>query len=128
MAYFLEIPLRDGEMVLAEVTGQVDDVAPFGRGKEVLGRLSGSFADGLDHVRTFAGEVLTCMKESYEPPDRVAVEFGLKFSAKSGVVIAEMAGEGHVAVTVEWFRSPGVAAGSLPVQAASAGTDPDAGA
>src|SRR5437763_10104648 len=98
MPYFLEVPLSNGDVVLAEITGQVDDVAPFGRGKEVLGRLSGSFADGLDHVRAFAGEVLKCLKDSYEPPDRVAVEFGLKFSAKTGVVIAEMAGEGHVAV------------------------------
>src|ERR1039457_2893134 len=70
MPYLLEVPLPDGESVLAEITGQVDDVAPFGRGKEVIGRLSGSFADGLHHVRAFAAEVLTCMKESYEPPDR----------------------------------------------------------
>ncbi len=107
MSYFLEIPLSDGEVVLAEVTGQIDDVAPFGRGKEVLGRLSGSFADGLDHARSFAGEVLERMRKTHEPPDRVAVEFGLKFTAKSGVVLAEMAGEGHVAITVEWRRSSG---------------------
>jgi len=110
--YFLEVPLSNGEVVLAEVTGQVDDVAPFGRGQDVLGRLSGSFADGLEHVRNFAGEVLTSMRKSYDPPDRVAVEFGLKFSAKTGVVIAEMAGEGHVTVTVEWHRSPASTSGS----------------
>jgi NTP-dependent ternary system trypsin peptidase co-occuring protein len=107
MPYFLEVPLGNGDTVLAEITGQVDDVAPFGRGKDVLGRLSGSFADGLEHVRGFAGEVLDCLKESCDPPDRVAVEFGLKFSATSGVVIAEVAGEGHIAVTVEWCRVPG---------------------
>lgn len=112
MSYFLEIPLSNGEVVLAEITGQVDDVAPFGRGKDVLGRLSGSFADGLDHVRSFASEVLECLKKAHEPPDRVAVEFGIKFSAKSGMVLAEMAGEGHLAVTVEWCRS----SGSQPVR------------
>jgi hypothetical protein len=126
MPYFLEVPLSDGETVLAEITGQVDDVAPFGRGTEVVGRLSGSFADGLDHVRAFAGEVLTCMKELYEPPDRVAVEFGLKLSAKTGVVIAEMAGEGHVAVTVEWCRSS--AASARPTRDPLDAAEPDSGA
>jgi hypothetical protein len=121
MSYFLEIPLSDGEVVLAEVTGQIDDVAPFGRGKEVVGRLSGSLADGLDHVRSFAGEVLERFRKAHEPPDRVAVEFGLRFSAKSGVVLAEMAGEGHVAVTVEWCRS----SGSLPDRADVVGLVPD---
>lgn len=105
MSYFLEVPLSNGETVLAEITGQVDDVAPFGKGKDVLGRLSGSFTDGLDRVRSFADEVLEGMKKAHEPPDRVAVEFGIKFSAKSGMVLAEMAGEGHVTVTIEWSRS-----------------------
>jgi Trypsin-co-occurring domain 1 len=128
MPYFLEVTLSNGETVLAEVTRQVDDIAPFARGQEVIGKLSGSFADGLDHVRAFASEVLTCMKESYEPPDRVAVEFGLKVSAKAGVVIAEMASEGHLAVTVEWCRSSGSSAGSERDPARAAELDSGSGA
>ncbi|MGH3220909.1 MAG: CU044_2847 family protein [Streptosporangiaceae bacterium] len=105
MPYFLEVPLSGGEIVLAEITGQVDDVALFGRGKDVLGRLSGSLSEQLAHVRSLAGEVLGTWKDSHEPPDRVAVEFGLTFSAKAGLVVAEAAGEGHLTVTVEWSRS-----------------------
>ena len=107
MPYYLEIPLTDGDTVLAEITGQVDDVALFGRGKDVLGRLSGSLSEQLKHVRSLASEVLQSWKDSREPPDRVAVEFGLTFSAKTGLVIAEAAGEGHLTVTVEWSRSVG---------------------
>ena len=105
MPYFIEVPLSGGEIVLAEITAQVDDVAPFGRGKEVLGRLSGSLSEQLAHVRSLAGEVLGSWKDSHEPPDRVAVEFGLAFTFKSGLVVAEAVGEGHLAVTVEWSRS-----------------------
>ena len=105
MPYYLEVPLTGGDTVLVEITGQVDDVAPFGRGKDVLGRLSGSLSEQLKHVRSLAGEVLQSWKDSREPPDRVAVEFGLTFSAKAGLVIAEAAGEGHLTVTVEWSRS-----------------------
>lgn len=106
MPYFVEIPLSGGESVLAEITGQVEDLAPVGdRGREVLGRLPGTLSDALDHVQAFAGEALSRMRESHHPPDRVAVEFGLKFSAKAGVFIAESAAEAHLSVTAEWSRS-----------------------
>lgn len=111
MPYFVEIPLTGGETILAEITGQVEDLAPVGdRGREVLGRLPGTLAEALHHVQSFAGEALSQMRESHHPPDRVAVEFGLTFSAKAGVFIAECAAEGHLTVTAEWSRS----ADSLP--------------
>lgn len=105
MPYFLEVPLANGDTVLAEITRQVDDVEPFGRGTDIVGRLPGSFIDDLDRIQEFSGEVLQRLRGSCEPPDRVAVEFGLTLSAKSGLVIAEVSGEGHLAVTIEWCRS-----------------------
>jgi hypothetical protein len=104
--YFVEIPLSSGETILAEVTGQVEDLAPVGsRGRDVLGRLPETFTDALDRVQAFAGEALSRMKKYHEPPDRVTVEFGLNFSAKAGVFIAESAAEAHLIVTAEWCRS-----------------------
>lgn len=112
MPFFLEIPLSDGKTILAEITGQVEDLVPVGdRGREVLGRLPGTLADSLDRVQAFAGEALSRMREYHLPPDRVAVEFGLTFSAKAGVYIAESAAEAHLTVTAEWFRSAGSLAG-----------------
>jgi hypothetical protein len=35
----------------------------------------------------------------------VAIEFGLDFSGKAGVVIAETSAGAHVTVTLEWSRS-----------------------
>ena len=108
MPYFVEIPLSDGETILAEITGQVEDLVTVGnRDGEVLGRLPGTLADGLDRVQAFAGDVLSRMKEYHLPPDRVSVEFGLKFSAKAGVFIAESTAEAHLTVTAEWCRFPG---------------------
>ena len=113
MPYFIEIPLSGGETILAEVTSQVEDLAPVGsRRQEVLGRLPVSFSDALDRVQTFAGEALSRMRKYPQPPDRVSVEFGLKFSAKAGIVIAESAGEAHLSVTAEWCRPPGPGGGS----------------
>ena len=108
MPYFIEIPLGNGETILADITGQVEDLAPVGdRGREVLGRLPGTFADALDRVQAFAGEALSRLREYPHSPDRVAVEFGLNFSAKAGIFIAESAAEAHLSVTAEWSRSAG---------------------
>lgn len=101
-----EIPLSGGETILAEITGQVEDLAPVGnRGREVLGRLPGTLADALDRVQVFAGEALSRMREYHRPPDLVSVEFRLIFSAKAGVFIAESAAEGDLSVTADWSRS-----------------------
>ena len=55
MPYFVEIPLSGGETILAEITEQVEDLAPVGNRGEVLGRLPGTLADALDRVQVFAG-------------------------------------------------------------------------
>jgi hypothetical protein len=127
MPYFVEIPLSDGQTILAEITGQVEDLVPVGnRDREVLGRLPGTLADALDRVQAFAGEALSRMKEYHLPPDRVSVEFGLKFSAKAGVFIAESAAEAHLTVTTEWCRSPdsdAVSGAALSASAEGLGAD-----
>ena len=121
MPYFVEIPLSDGETILADVTGQVEDLAPVGsRGREVIGRLPGALSDGLDRVQAFAGEVLSRMREYHQPPDRVSVEFGLTFSAKAGVYIAESAAQAHLTVTAEWSRSAAPSGGGGPRSPAGA--------
>ncbi|MCO5995020.1 CU044_2847 family protein [Actinoallomurus rhizosphaericola] len=105
MAYLLEVPLDNGETVLAEVTGQLQGVVPAGRARDVVGKLPEAFTEGLDRVQRFAGEVLDRMRNSAEPPDVIAVEFGLKLTAKAGVVVAESTAEAHLKVTAEWHRN-----------------------
>lgn len=106
MPCYLEVPLDDGETVLVEITSQVDDVGPVGVGRDIVGRLE-SLGVGLDRVQSFASEVLGRMRAFPEPPDTVAVEFGLKLSAKTGVVIAESTGEAHLKVAAQWNRAAG---------------------
>jgi len=100
---YLEIPLADGEMLLVDVTSQEAGLAPAG-GREMRERLAVTLQEGLGRVRMFAGQVLEQMRASAEPPNRVAVEFGLKLTAKTGVVVAETTSEAHITVTLEWQR------------------------
>jgi hypothetical protein len=123
--HFLEVPLSDGEAVLVEVTGQADGLAPVGRTREVVGQLPEALSAGLHRVQKFAGEVLTRMRSYPQPPDRVAIEFGITFSAKTGVVIAESAGEAHLTITTEWSRDP---ISDRPMESEGGESDPhDAG-
>ncbi|WP_021593866.1 CU044_2847 family protein [Actinomadura welshii] len=105
MAFVMEVPLDNGETILVEVTGQVQGVVPAGKARDVIGKLPEALSEGLDRVQRFSSEVLERMRDAAEPPDVLAVEFGLKFSAKTGIVVAESSGEAHLKVTAEWHRN-----------------------
>jgi hypothetical protein len=103
---YIEVPLNDDRIVLAEVTGQLDETVPAGRLDDVVGRLPESFSDGLRRVQALADEALAGMRGLDQAPDVVSLEFGLKLSASAGVVVAQSAGEAHVTLSVEWHRRP----------------------
>ncbi|MFI0350915.1 CU044_2847 family protein [Actinomadura sp. 9N407] len=105
MPYFLEVPLRDGDSILVEMSEAESGLAPVGRrSKEVIERLPESFTASLARVRSFTTEILNQAGRYPRQPDRIAVEFGLKFSAKAGLVIAESSGEGSLKFIAEWTR------------------------
>ncbi|WP_141578801.1 CU044_2847 family protein [Actinomadura sp. WMMA1423] len=112
MPHFLEIPLRDGERMLIEMTDEEAGLSPVGRGRDVIETLPESFTAALGRVRLFTEEIFEQTRRYRRQPDRVAVEFGLKFSAKSGIVIAEAAGEAYLKFIPEWTR--GVSAAQPP--------------
>src|SRR5262245_32758924 len=99
MPYLLEVPLSDGGVLLFDVSGQAEGVAPVGRGKDIVGRLPEGLAQGLSRVRVVAGEVLQHVRQYPESPTTVSVEFGLVLTAKTGLVVAESSGEAHIKVT-----------------------------
>ncbi|MGW2215198.1 CU044_2847 family protein [Nonomuraea sp. NPDC001684] len=108
MRYFLEVPLDDGGTVLVEVNERPgDEPLPAGRTRAAVERMPEALGAGLQRVQTFATDVLRRMRSCPEPPDVVAVEFGMKLTAKAGVVVAESTGEAHLKVTVEWRKPEG---------------------
>jgi Trypsin-co-occurring domain 1 len=62
----------------------------FSRAQETIIEVAKSTAEMIDRAGTVAR------------PDRVEVEFGLKFTASGGVIIAGIAGEASLAVTLGW--------------------------
>ncbi|AVT35379.1 CU044_2847 family protein [Plantactinospora sp. BB1] len=103
MTYYVEIPVDDESTVLVEVTHQVTGVAPAGRSREVVTRLSETFGEAFDRFHRLAQSAAAQARDA-GGADRVAIEFGLKVAAKGGFVVAETTGEAHMKVTFEWNR------------------------
>jgi hypothetical protein len=103
----LEVALSDGRIMHVEVTSQDDwdTIGPVSRGPDGVATLPERLSDGLDRIRSFSDEVLTRLRSGSRPPDSVQVEFGVKLSAKTGVIVAESNGEAHLAVTLQWQRA-----------------------
>jgi hypothetical protein len=93
----------------ARAAGSV--VEAFGRAQDAIIEVAKSTADMIDKAGAAAR------------PDRVEVEFGLKFSASGGVIMAGIAGEASLKVTLGYDINARPAAGP-PALAAGASGDP----
>ena len=122
MADYVEIELDGGGVMLVETTA-FDEYLPAGAGPDTLRRLPETFVAGLARARSVARTALRELRSGVEPPDRVAVEFGLKAVVKTGFVLAESGGEAHLKVTVEWQRGAGPDPGPEPEDVETTGTD-----
>ncbi|MFG1775862.1 CU044_2847 family protein [Micromonospora sp. NPDC049051] len=105
MAFYVEVPLPDGSVVLAEVTEQVEGVVSAGRAGDVVGRVTESFEESFARFRTMAAGVVRQAWNQAHPPERVAIEMGVKVTAKGKLVLAETGVEGQLKVLFEWQRS-----------------------
>ncbi|MDX2591977.1 CU044_2847 family protein [Streptomyces sp. WI03-4A] len=107
MEHSLEVPLSNGQIMYVEVTSQDDwdTIGPVSRRSDGVAALPERLSEGLDRIRSFSDEVLTRLRSGSRPPDLVQVQFGVKLSAKTGVIVAESNGEAHLAVTLQWQRS-----------------------
>jgi hypothetical protein len=62
------------------------------------------FEGALDKVRAAAVSALRTFRDKSLDPDAVSLEFGVKFNATAGAVIAKTSAEGHLTVTLTWSR------------------------
>jgi hypothetical protein len=60
------------------------------------------FEGALDKVRNAAVSALRTFRDKSLDPDEVSLEFGVKFNASAGAVIAKTSGEGHLTVKLVW--------------------------
>jgi hypothetical protein len=115
------IPVRVGDI---EIEVEAVPVAGTEATSSRAAKAAGSVLDAFDRAQEAIVEVAKSTAQMIEKagaaarPDRVDVEFGLKFSASGGVIMAGVAGEASLKVTLGYD----VVAGSAGVLAAAAVT------
>jgi hypothetical protein len=119
------IPVRVGDIEI-----QVEAVVPAGTQptSSKAAKAAGTVLDAFDRAQETIIQVAKSTAEMIDragtamSPDRVNVEFGLKFTASGGVIIAGVSGEASLTVTL------GYDVASRPAAAAPAApTPPEAG-
>ncbi|MFC4534006.1 CU044_2847 family protein [Sphaerisporangium dianthi] len=63
------------------------------------------FEDALQNIKKAAAKTLAILREDVLKPDDVELEFGVKFNAAVGAVIAKTSTEAHMTVKLSWSRT-----------------------
>lgn len=105
MKRLVEFPLEDGTSLLVEVD-ETEEEAGLTRVSRhdpgVIERAQQTLEKSLDRVRPAAQYILEKLQGLHDSPDEIEVEFGLKLSAGSGIILA--AGEANYNVKLKWVK------------------------
>jgi hypothetical protein len=107
MKRIIEFPLEDGNSILVEVEeAEGPGMVPAGRRGEkgAPERAQQTFEDAVEKIRPAATAITKKLRALHDPPDQVAVEFGLKLNAQAGAIIAAASTEANYKVTLTWKR------------------------
>jgi hypothetical protein len=123
MAEVVRFELEGGGSVLVEMGGGEPGIVRASRLSEVARTAQVSFEAALAGVRDAAASALRTFRDIPQPPDEVAVEFGVELNAQAGALIAQAGASSHLQVTLTWKRPvPGDPAGARDhVNSASSG-------
>lgn len=106
MADYLETIVSDGGSILIEVETYARGT---GFGKMTEGerarKAEAAFGQALDTIRLAATSVIKTLGDVPERPDDVRVEFGIKFDAEAGAMLAR-GPDAQLKVSLAWRREP----------------------
>jgi hypothetical protein len=108
MSRFAEFPLKGGGLLVVEVDPVESAGSRVMRGSAAevaIASATSTFESALESVRSAAEAILHQLCSVAQPPDEVAVEFGVKMSAESGAIIAKASGEANFKINMVWKKS-----------------------
>jgi hypothetical protein len=108
MSRFAQFPLKGGGSLVVEVDGADSSGSRVMRGmatEDAIASATSTFESALENVRSAAEAILHQLCSLAQPPDEVAVEFGVKMSAESGAIIAKASGEANFKINLVWKKS-----------------------
>jgi len=102
MARVVEFSVRDGGVLLVEVSDLLTGPVTRGLPSGTIEKASTTFESALDCMKSTASAVLGAMHSLAPRPEAVEVQFGVKLSGKVGAVLSSVSGEAHFLVTLRW--------------------------
>lgn len=109
MKRLVEFPLENNTTILVEVDEPFDspdtsdgDVPRGMLASELADKAQQTFETAVSKIRPLAAAVIGQLRELRDSPEQVSVEFGIKLSAASGVVLASSAIEANFKISATW--------------------------
>lgn len=99
----IEFELEGSGTIIVEVDWPESRMERTSRGDSIV-KATKSFDQALDHIKPAAQTVIAKLRSLADAPDEMEIEFGLKFAAKAGVVIASSDTEANFKVVMKWRR------------------------
>ncbi|WP_406446397.1 hypothetical protein OHB14_45120 [Streptomyces sp. NBC_01613] len=101
---YLEVPLSDGQAFLVQ-SDSGPGVVRAGRGRDAVQASVETFQESLARVGQIAEMIVQRFADVEDGPGRVRAEFGIKFSAETGMVVVKGTADAHFVLELEWSRS-----------------------
>lgn len=112
MGELLEFKTETGDSVLVEVDEPRGPVTRGGRPTAAVIEAGETLERVLGRLGPAVRGIVAQLRATADWPDEVEVEFGVKLSADSNVIIARAGGEANFRIALKWARPPqGDAAG-----------------
>jgi hypothetical protein len=102
MTDVVRVPLEDGGVMLVEVDEDSHTLERAGRAENAVHSATETLQEALGRIRPAVEAVARQIRSLPGPPDKVSVEFGIKFTSEATVVVAKAATEAHFTVSAEW--------------------------
>lgn len=106
MKKLIQFPGEDGEFIVVEV----EEAEPlYGEERvatlpgEVVETASQTFEAAMEKIRPALSSIVTLLRDINEP-NEIAVEFGIKMSAKAGAFVASADAEANFSVKLTWQK------------------------
>lgn len=102
MSTLVAYKLEGGGTVLVEVESQRGPVMRGGRADSVVTKATESLEEVVGRIGPAVRGIITPLREATDWPAEVSVEFSVKLTADSGVIIARAGGEANFTISLRW--------------------------
>ncbi|MBK3580124.1 hypothetical protein JHN63_41320 [Streptomyces sp. MBT65] len=105
--YVVELPVGPGEadVVKVEVREVDEGIQQVARPGQVVARASRSLGDMLRSVRPVAETFVGSFRDIAQPPDEIALAFGVTLTAEADALITSTAAAANFSVSLVWRRT-----------------------